>query len=114
MYKFGSGSGGFTCSGWINILFLYVNDYQGKLQKNYSASEVWDDKSGPGFGSKPNAFPKAMSITPFVWEYFAQRFDMKFSGGIIGAEQERSTGALKPVFTWIVLDSNVRDFCKVV
>jgi hypothetical protein len=104
IYKYHSGSGGASCSGWINNLFLYIQTKKGHLVKHNPASQPWDSKTRGSV--KPNQFPGGFSMAPFTWKYLGAQFPMAFVGGIVGATQDADL-TLTPTFSWFVFDKSV-------
>jgi len=100
-YKERSVSGGRVVSGWINVLFPYVEGYDKKVKQNTWASTLeLDDYFGTGKGS----FPLGLSEAPFVWEYLGSVYPMQLLGGFVGATQTEE-GAIRPAIGWAVREA---------
>jgi len=100
-YKYNHVSGGSVVTGWINVLFPYLQD-NGNYIKNLHSRKKWNDET-TYWGIKPNLFPCGLSKIPFVWEYLGERIDMEFIGGMVGASQN-DEGILRPEFGWAVVE----------
>jgi len=101
-YKYRNMSGGATVTGWVNVLFPYMQKDGGQYHENGMSRINWDDKEHH-WGIKPNMFPMGISKVPFVWNIGGQKIDMEFAGGIVGASQN-DEGVLRPEFGWAVLE----------
>ncbi len=104
-YKQIDGSGGPYASGWINVLFPYIQKYDGDLIKNVAAEQYTISEamfSGPTLNSFPNGFSKI----PFKWQHYGTTYDMEFLGGMFGIHQDRSTLEVVPNIGWAVKDLN--------
>lgn len=82
-----------TVSGWISDLFLYIKDnkidYSNETLIKYS----------------PGDFPSAMISTPFIWDYFGDKLNMKFVSGLIGVKVvDDSIGSITPELGWRVTE----------
>jgi hypothetical protein len=100
-YKFESGSGGDSVSGWINVLFPFIRR-QGadQLEPNPFVSS-WRG----GYGPEPAAFPTGLSIAPFIWQYLGTSLPMEFVAGFVGVSQDTTTLAVRPAIGWAVRDA---------
>jgi len=101
-YKYHNASGGAVVTGWVNILFPYVQQSSGVYRANNISRVKWDTKEH-FWGNKPNYFPMGISKVPFVWKCSGKEFDMEFAGGMVGASQN-DEGVLRPEFGWAVLE----------
>ena len=103
--KMQSVSGGPYMTGWINILFPYLMDWQGRLVRNPHIRPCQRSK-GEHFhgGAATRDLPGGLAAVAFVWEYLGQTIDMEFLGGFIGIEQ-RPDGALIPALGWAVRET---------
>lgn len=104
MYKLDGGSGGPYCTGWVNVLFPYIQDYKGNMIKSRYA-EKWSDQRGFAHGPTQNAYPNSLSKVPFKWEINSQTHDMEFLGGLVGIRQDETTLAVEPAVGWAVRDT---------
>jgi len=95
--KINGGSGGPFVSGWINVLFPYLN------RDRANPYVDWNKSLGSWGGNNPDDFPIGLSSVPFKWEYFTQIFEMKFVGGIVGVSQSDDL-TLKPEAGWAIKD----------
>lgn len=114
-YKVNDGSGGPWVTGWINVLFPYVetetfdrathatkqvrrwNDYVARWAKGLDA----DEGGGPGTGE----FPGGLSTAPFTWEFPHEKFAMEFVAGFVGVSQDPETLGVRPAIGWAVRDA---------
>lgn len=92
--KLSGGSGGPFVNGWINTLFPYLK----RDEKNRGLD--WENNQRWG-GPTPDDFPSGLSSVPFEWEYFFEKFDMQFIGGIVGVSQA-SDLTLRPEAGWAI------------
>jgi len=100
-YKYNHASGGAVVTGWVNVLFPYLQrGKEGVFETNALSRIRWDSKER-FWGNKPNLFPMGISKVPFVWEYLGNKIDMEFVGGVVGASQNEG-GVLRPEFGWAV------------
>lgn len=88
IYKYRNMSGG-RVSGWITEFFPYVIKNEG-WGKNATQTFV---KAGEYFSS--SMFPSSICSAPFLWEYFAQKFDMNFFAGFCGFDESQNE-AIRP------------------
>ncbi len=113
-YKLNDDSGGPFTTGWINVLFPYIQNRETKAYTSrnpyvYSWSTAMDDRDGwMGGGPKTNSFPLGLSKVPFEWSFphLNLTFDMEFLGGFVGVAQDSQTLALRPEIGWAVLEGN--------
>lgn len=107
-YKEGGGSGGPYVTGAVNVFFPYLPSYKtGKNEavNRHAMSTDWGKRLGH-MGGGPNVgdFPMGLSTVPFVWHYYAEKFDMNFLGGFVGTSEDPQTGALRPAIGWGIAD----------
>jgi hypothetical protein len=96
-FKSDGGSGGPYINGWVNVFFLYLNHQkQNKYALSWKSDGCFD-------GVNPDRYLSGISVAPFVWEYFDQKFDMEFLAGFCGFTQ-RDDNAILPVIGWAVRD----------
>jgi hypothetical protein len=106
-----SESGGDEITGWIQLLFPY-------LQRNQACNEApgyrkvlvpnpyllkWEhDKAG---GPTMNELPSSLASAPVLFRYLFDdsRHPLRFVGGMMGVAQDEATGALQPDFGWAIL-----------
>lgn len=101
-FKETGGSGGPFIDGWINWLFPYF-----KRRKGYSRNS-YVGKLGGFCGAKTGDFPASVAKAPFWWNYFGNRYDYQFVGGIMGIEQ-RDDMTLCPRVGWAVMEDPTVD-----
>jgi len=112
-----SGSGARTWfSGWVNILFPYINRRPNWWAVPYSDLNgyVKEGRSGGHYGmnAPPGAdgpdcadFPNGLAEAQVVWEYHGSQMDLKFKAGFIGACQDSKTMVVRPRVGWFIVRS---------
>lgn len=114
-YNLDAVSGGPYVSGWINVLFPYLN-VEGRASgrrtggKRVYAPNPYALKWAEGFASKgprgrgPNIgdFPHGLMRAPFRWDFLVESFSMAFLGGFVGVSQDPETLAVRPAIGWAV------------
>jgi hypothetical protein len=107
-YKLNSESGGPFVTGWINVLFPYIETQDLLLrQRNACWNNTltgWQAGMDSDFGSGPtmDAFPTGLSRAPFSWNYLHTVIPMVFTGGFVGVSQDSATGAIRPAIGWAI------------
>ncbi|MFT3770510.1 MAG: DUF4419 domain-containing protein [Minicystis sp.] len=109
-YKWKDGSGGPYVSGWINVLFPYLQPAgEGGIAappaRNASLAHWAAELDVPFGGSRPECFPVGLSKAPFLWRYLHDTFPMAFVGGFVGVSQDPESRALRPAIGWAVCDA---------
>ena len=109
LYKLSHDSGGPYITGWIATLFPYLGSKPEKMQQNeYLRS--WNNESREMFyGITTTEFPSGAVSTPFIRQYFAEKFEMCFYAGFYGVGQDKKTLALKPVIGWAVAEDDTKE-----
>ena len=88
------GSGGCeTISGWIIKFFLYIDG-----EKNQA---IGNDKI---VQYDPDIFPKGITKTEFIWEYFSNQYKMYLIAGNVGVSINENN-ALKPEIGWLISEN---------
>ncbi len=108
MYKQRNAYGYTRINGWIARLIPYVRNSQSGecIYRNPVFSEdasLWDDESNRS-GLRSDELPSGLAKVPFkvlVGKMQEER-EMQFLAGFVGAEQDESTGALRPMLGWAV------------
>jgi hypothetical protein len=111
IYKEDGQSGGPYITGWINVLFPYLDQrqYDERYQErstvaprpNRWATE-WKSGGKRLEGPTVTTLPRGMSLAPFTWEYLGTELPMMFRGGFCGITQDPQTMAVRPVIGWVV------------
>ncbi len=106
-YKWRDHSGGPYVSGWINVLFPYVEDVDDAGSPSLARNEHvtrWAETFDEEFDSGPCAsqLPSGLSLAPFIWEYYGIEIAMEFVGGFAGVSQDPRTLAVRPAIGWAV------------
>lgn len=107
-YKFEDTSGGTTITGWINLFFPYIKDWQG----NYTTINPYlvaanQDWHCPYLeGATMDCLPIGLSQVPFVWKYMQEIFEMNFIGGFVGVSQAKNSLALQTEIGWAITQNN--------
>jgi len=109
-----SGSGARTYyNGWINIFFPFILERPNQYMKPYSddAGYVKEGRN-PGRYSRPcpdgvqgpdcSDFPCGLASAPVEWDYNGTNINLTFKAGFIGAEQDQSSGVIKPQIGWFI------------
>jgi hypothetical protein len=116
LYKFNDGSGGPWVTGWINVLFPYIEAMGGfdlatqapkhERRRNVAVT-TWakglESKHGGGPGTAD--FPSGLSTAPFKWKALHVEFAMEFVAGFVGVSQDEKTLAVRPAIGWAVRDA---------
>jgi len=87
IYKYESGSGGDSVTGWINDFFPYIVE---RRTENI-IKKVLSRSMRSGACLQTANFPSSISSVPFVWEYYGEKHNMNFFAGFCGME-ETETG----------------------
>jgi hypothetical protein len=110
-----SGSGSRTWfSGWVNILFPYIEEQPNHWCVPYSSSNgyVQEGRDGGSYGmSAPRGcdgpdcadFPKGLAEAPVTWEYHGSELPLKFRAGFVGATQDPETKTVSPRVGWFIV-----------
>jgi len=108
LYNLFGGSGGDTISGWMVTLIPYV-------KKSYGGTGEYDEQNPAKADGQcwsgdvsANTLPSSLSKVPFIWQYYADRFDYEFVAGIIGSIQDADM-SLRPKIGWAVLNKENAD-----
>jgi len=121
------GSGARTWfSGWINILFPYIEQRPNPWCVPYSPSNAYVQEGregrvpparsrysrptyepghyGPGeYGPECADFPKGLAEAPVTWDYFGVELPLKFRAGFVGATQDPETKTVSPRVGWYIV-----------
>lgn len=110
-YKWKDSSGGPYVSGWINVLFPYLQpEGRGGIAatpaRNESVARWAKGLEAPfGGGPKPEEFAVGLSKAPFRWRYLRDTYPMEFVGGFVGVSQDPADRSLRPAIGWAVCDA---------
>ena len=102
-YKVEHGSGGPFTSGWINVLFPYIQD--GSLRRNtyFPPSSVVHSQGFTDFGGIPaHQYPVSVSVVPFDWTYHGELKKMHLLAGFVAASQDPETLTIHPELIWAI------------
>lgn len=97
-FKMNNKSGGPFIDGHITALFPYLYE-DNVLQVN---SWLLERPSGSGDGFTSDQVPVALSVAPFIWEYYRSEIPMEFVAGLVGISQNVNDFSLKPEMAWAV------------
>jgi len=109
MYKQRDESGGPYATGWINVLFPYLDaglplrgdePPRGVVRNDHAFT--WSQDSDRGEGPTLSSFPIGLSRVPLVWDYLGTRFPMTLQAGFVGISQDPETRAVQPAIGWAV------------
>ena len=106
LFKLQGGSGGPYVTGWINVLFPYLQ-YRGVFHRNgavTSWAEGLNEQESCGGAARAD-IPVGVSCVPFAWEHLGTRHSMELLGGFFGFAQDAETLALRPAIGWAVRDA---------
>jgi hypothetical protein len=100
--KLDGGSGGPYVTGWINVLFPYLDagSLEGGIERN-DAAFTWSEAPG-SHGPTIGSFPCGLSRVPLAWNYLGTVFPMTLQAGFVGISQDRQTHAVRPAIGWAV------------
>merc|ERR1711972_456266 len=110
-----SGSGSRTWfNGWINIFFPYVQERENYYMVPYSADNeyVKEGRNVERYGmcapkgvQGPDCadFPNGLGGAPVLWDCNGTQIELQFKAGFVGAEQDQTTGVVKPVVGWLIV-----------
>lgn len=105
IYKREDQSGGPYVTGWINVLFPYLDggdSTEGPIRRNEHALHWSRDRRSQVTGTTMGAFPRGLSQVPVTWQYLATTIPITFSGGFVGISQDAQTLAVRPVIGWSI------------
>ena len=107
LYKLRGGSGGPWVSGWINVLFPYLQAEEGPGWQRNPYLDGWQEEPEDEFGGGPthDDFPSGLSSVGFSWRYLTHELAMEFLGGFVGVSQDPGTLALRPAIGWAVREA---------
>jgi hypothetical protein len=107
-YKHKNQSGGPYVTGWINVLFPYIDARvshasQGRHAPNLHAIQ-WAEGLRAEFAGGPpiGSFSRGLRSVPFEWRYYSTTIPMAFAGGFVGVSQDAATGAVRPAIGWAI------------
>lgn len=99
LYKRNDHSGGPYVTGWINVLFPYL-DLPGQARSTRNpAAYAW---SADHHGTALHSFPSGVSRVPLRWLYLGTPLQMHLHAGFVGVTQAGDTGAVRPAIGWAV------------
>lgn len=110
MYKLRGESGGPYATGWINVLFPYLDRGvtvqggqrpDGVVVRNDHAF-TWSPDSVSTEGPTLAEFPRGLSRVPLAWNYLGTIFPMTLQAGFVGISQDPRTRAVQPAIGWAV------------
>src|SRR5262249_1697293 len=115
-YKTEDQSGGPYVTGWINVLFPYLDERfvsrtdgatKGGLRRNPFAI-AWRSSSQHQPGPSDHQFPAGLHRAPFLWRYSSSEIRMQMVGGFVGVSQNQTTFAVRPAIGWAVCEEDER------
>jgi hypothetical protein len=103
IYKERDQSGGPYVTGWINILFPYLDGglLNGGIVRNRAAF-TWPNDDAGGEAPTLGSFPCGLSRVPLAWDHLGTIFPMTLQAGFVGISQDRQTRAVRPAIGWVV------------
>jgi hypothetical protein len=119
IYKLSDQSGGPYVTGWINVLFPYLdnprptfrtaappglvhNRHAATWQDDVADVDDEDDAARAFGGTTMTSFPDGLSHVPVTWSYLNTDIAMKLSAGFLGVSQDPQSLAVRPVIGWTV------------
>lgn len=110
--KVESQSGGPYITGWVNVLFPYLDIWNSSTRKHelgpnphmyrWARKLKQPDERGP----TSSDFRSGLSTAPFLWEYLGTEIPMAFRGGFVGVSQDPETLAVRPAIGWAITESS--------
>jgi len=105
------GSGARTWfSGWINILFPYIERHPNRWAVPYSPANAYvkEGRDGGRHGEGSDGpdvadFPKGLAEAPVTWDYLGNELKLKFKAGFVGATQDAATKQVRPRVGWFIV-----------
>lgn len=110
MYKLYGESGGPYVTGWINVLFPYLDadmrrhggdPPNGGVVRNDPAF-TWSRNRASAKDPNLCRFPCGLSRVPLAWDYLGTIYPMTLQAGFVGISQDRQTRAVRPAIGWVV------------
>lgn len=112
IYKWDDNSGGPYVTGWINVLFPYLEEihcgadwFERQIQPNPYALDWPHDMDDVFAGATLGSFPRGLSHVPFLWKYLGAEIPMTLAGGFVGISQDPQTLAVRPAIGWVVREA---------
>src|SRR5215510_13339889 len=121
IYKHSDQSGGPYVTGWINVLFPYLNKIDILKRPDYSKIDLdalpsisrnhyalcWKQDMDDEFsGTTLGVFPRGLSHVPLTWQYLGASIPMTLLGGFVGISQDPQTGAVRSAIGWAVWEAD--------
>jgi hypothetical protein len=100
MYKIDDHSGGPFVTGWVNVLFPYLQEV-GQLRPNPSLLS-WQRQLKSGGGPSTSDFPPGAARAPVKFDFARSSVAGTFLGGFVGVAQDPETLAVRPAIGWAV------------
>ena len=117
-FRYESGSGPAELTGWINLLFPYIDEGQGlvwnRFMDDWSSRWARAETGGSLFESRRSVegpglwtLPGGQVSAPVKYTQFPQgtEHSLRFVAGHFGIHQAESDGTLSPAFGWAVIHS---------
>jgi hypothetical protein len=101
LYKWNHASGGDKVTGWVNALFPYIDEYKNSFELPPDDPKLRRWFSGTNF----DRFPPGLTKVPFVWKYDEEKIPLELVGGFLGARQDPTSKAIRPVIGWALIDA---------
>ena len=86
-------------NGWILAFFPYLNveESDEMIKNDFSKSII--ASTYVCF----DQFPKSMTSLNFIWDYFGEKIDMLFVGGIAGGKWNSKEKSMEIEYSWAVM-----------
>jgi len=106
IYKHENASGGSWVTGWINLLFPYLEGPERHDRMNPALRH-------PGARVNTADFPRGLVDVPFQWEYLGQEHGMLLSAGFAGVGLDQERLAVAPALAWAVREAGPEPVLRV-
>jgi hypothetical protein len=120
MFRFNSGSGFAVMTGWVNVLFPFLEDTPGTLRPNpfihdwkhrlgIDDKQNWRERCQDPQGICMGLIPNCMTSVPLTVHWGDQETEMRLVGGLLVVTQDEATKAVEPECGWVVVYENPVD-----
>lgn len=97
--KYGRASGGPVYSGWVGVLFPYLQHLGHGLSRNPHFG-TWRDPLDSHGGPRATEFPHSLARVPVTWRHFSEELALELLGGFVGVTQDPETLEVAPAVGW--------------
>ena len=121
-YKWNENSGGDVVSGWINVLFPYIVEFDLRCDTPVTDVRAWIERlkifqgtpvanphalqraDAAAVGPREPEFPSGLCEVPLGWQYRGETIELDVAGGFVGVSQDQETLAVRPAIGWAVCE----------